>query len=382
MAQIDLQLDKDRFLNDILNMANFIVSDVRGYSRYHFSEFLSMNQISDELYGICIDDEDILNLKPHLVNKLRRSQDEEYDKFCYFVGQNTDFLYELFKNTVEYFNKINFVPFNFNDCIRRFSQEDGKGIILDFYSQYSDKYYNIVKRYFDENRIESGYELGPFLAAMFVGAVPIKSGYIFTNEKVINSKFLSTIVHEFGHVIDAETFTFPQQKTLGIWEDTLLEIPSTCFENIFVQQLTDKRIDYTGGLLLNNAIYLDLKESSEVLLETLKNESYCIDDEGDSLITTKDENDQEVEMFLPFREPLIYSLGNLFSLYFKELEKKDKVAFLKAFNNIITSRKEDSLENLICRLGVTPQDFATLKYVKSDIEENTMKLKKRFNYHS
>lgn len=382
MSQINMKIDRDRFLKDVLDMGNFIINDNKSYNRYHFLDFLSLNEFASEMYDIYIDEDEIFNFKPNLVDKLRRSQDMEFDKFCSFISKNGKFLYEVFKNTHDFFEKINFVPFCCDDCLKKFNQQEANDIIIDFYSQYGDKYYKIIKKYFDENRIEFGYDLGPATAAVFMPVIPMKSGYIFTDDRKLDSKFISYLVHEFGHVIDAETFIFPQQKIIGIWEDALLEIPSTCFENLFIQQLSDKKIDYTGGLLLNNAIYYDLNQSSKILTEVLKDDNLTIDEYGFAIYSYEDEEGNEVEIDIPLRESLIYSIGNLFALYFKELDKKDRRNFLKAFNDIITSRKEESLENLISRLDVTPSDFASLKYIKSNIEENNMKLKKRFNYYS
>ena len=63
---------------------------------------------------------------------------------------------------------------------------------------------------------------------------------------------MNSIVHEFGHVIDAERFIFPQQKTISILEDPLVEVPSTCFENLFTDYFYD--FDYIVGL--DDAIFL------------------------------------------------------------------------------------------------------------------------------
>ena len=43
---------------------------------------------------LIVDDEEIIKLKPHLVNKLRKSQDGEYEKLCCFL-ETMEFMYFL-----------------------------------------------------------------------------------------------------------------------------------------------------------------------------------------------------------------------------------------------------------------------------------------------
>ena len=129
MSQKNMKIDRERFLKDVLDMGNFIINDNKSYNRYHFLDFLSLNEFASEMYDTYIDEDEIFNFKPNLVDKLRRSQDMEFDKFCSFISRNGKFLYEVFKNTYDFFEKINFVSFCCDDCLKKFNQQEANDII-------------------------------------------------------------------------------------------------------------------------------------------------------------------------------------------------------------------------------------------------------------
>lgn len=383
MTDINLQINRGRLLSELETIGNFIVYNDVNINRYNINGFLNFNASSLKLFGMAIDPNILLKYRPDIFNDFKKRQIREIDNFYEFLINNRELLLELFKNAEDFFvNDISFQQFPYYDCFKNYNEQSFKDLVLNFYSQYSDKYYNIVKKYFDENRIQTGYDTKD-LAAMYIHSKLTSSGYIFLKDTKADSRTAASLVHELGHAISAETFVFPQQKNLGIFEDPYSEIPSTCFENLFTQQLIDKKIDYTGGLVLMNQLYTQIYNSSIINSSLLTMSEYSYDEDGKLYYSIVDDNNEIIEIDnYPIRDSLIYGLGHIIAIYFDKLDKKDRIQFLKAYNDIITSRKEYSFEELIKRLGISPNDFVELKYIKENIKDNDIKLRKRFNYHS
>lgn len=383
MADINLQINRGRLLSELETIGRYIINNDVNFQKYNINGFLNFNSIAANLYGVAIDPNIILEYKPDIFKKYKKIQDKEVDTFFDFLYANRDLLIETFKNANDFFSDdLNFIQFQYYDCFRKYNEEEFKNIILDFYHQYGDKYYSAVKKYFDEERIQTNYDTKDLLA-MFTYSKLVSSGYIFSNKAKIDTRFAATLVHELGHAINAETFVFPQQKNIGIISDPYSEIPSTCFEGIFAQQLVDKKIDYSGGLILLNQLYAQIYTCASAISTLLPLEEYVYDDECNLYFSLFDENDNHIGIdSFQIRDSIVYGLGHLTALYFNKIDKKDRKEFLKIYNDIVTGRKEYSFEDLINRLGITTSEFSQLKYVKEDIKENEMKLRKRFNYHS
>ena len=60
------------------------------------------------------------------------------------------------------------------------------------------------------------------------------------------------------------------------------------------------------------------------------------------------------------------------------IRKSSNKDFLKIYNNIMTLRKEATLDDIIAYTGINKEDFITGKCIKPMIEDDYMKLKKRF----
>lgn len=398
MAKIKLQIDEERMIDDLVTMANCIMSNVT-LNENDLSSFLILNMASANLFGVAVDEDEVFNSYLN-VKGCGKKANKDVLAFYSYVFKNRDLLLETYRNILKLFDEIELVDFANNKSYRGYSEKDLKNIILDFYSQYGDNYYNVVKRYFDENRIQTDYYHEGY-AGFFSGMSSLASGYLFSQYEDSNTCTASTLVHELGHVIDFETFLVPQQKELMILEDVLVEVPSTCFEGLFLKYLQDNKIDINGSLLLKNSDYNTLKSYAKIIDKSISPEEIALDEYGNVIVeATMDEiasateegfladnlNEEEKssisEIHYPTRMALIYSLGDILEMYFEKIDSSSKKEFIKVFNNIITSRKEASFEDIIRMLGVTPSDFASLKYIKDDIKDDQMKLKKRYNYYS
>ena len=222
---------------------------------------------------------------------------------------------------------------------------------------------------------------------------------------------MSSIAHELGHAIDAETFKFPQQKTISIFPDLLLEVPSAAYELGMYDYLKKNKIDvvsaldqYNDRFKMLDMTYSNLKECYDckngiidpagVFLKPvqvlIKKEDVIEDEEGKKLIELESnysfgslyEHDDEhylINLYkrLPFRDDIIYGLGYLFGLHLNEIKESSMKDFHKTLNSIITSRKERSVEDSIELLGISVDDFMSLKYVRDKIKSETKELKRK-----
>lgn len=400
MAKIDLQIDENRILSDLVMMANSIATNAP-INGSDINSFLILNDVSADLFNMAIDEEEIFSSYLDTKRIFHKPDIKEILTFYNYIFKNEVLLLETYRNFVKLFDEIELVDFTNIRNYRGYSDKDLKNIILNFFSQYGDNYYNIVKRYFDEGRIQTGYSIDESYAGFFSGMTSLASGYLISSFQDSNSYMGATLTHELGHVIDFETFLVPQQKELQILEDALVEVPSVCFEGLFLRYLIDNKIDVGGALLLKNVNYNAIKERAKIIDKSLSYDEFILDKSGDIVVNATEEEinksieegfidddmDEEVlsninHIYYPTRTALIYSLGDIFELYFEKLDASSKKEFIKVFNNIITSRKEASFEDIIRMLGVTPSDFASLKYIKDDIKDDQMKLKKRYNYYS
>ncbi len=330
-----------------------------------------------------------------------------------------ELFYDLFRNAYAYLKSIRYKLIPCFDCNREYSEKEFIDIILSFYSQYGDKYYNIVKKYFDEKRIHFDYvdkssDTNKDIGGFFTSLNWLNSGYIVAMFNKYSSVSMTALTHELGHAIDAETYRFPQQKVMNIFSDLLIEVPSTTFEFAMYDYLKKNKIDVDAPLVMYNnrfqvinAAYETLKKSNSretfINLEgnllvpetdTIKKEDIKYNDEGEIIVKTgeykldnlffdKDGNlivNKHLE--LPYRDDIIYSLGYLFALHLNQIKDLSTKEFLKVFNNLITSRKEANIEECIEMMGISVDDFVSGKLIREKIKGETKELKKRFNVYS
>ena len=106
-----------------------------------------------------------------------------------------------------------------------------KELLLEYFSQYGNQIYKIIKKYVDEERIELGDSMDPSASGVYFGSNLTKSGYITIHRnKKLSLYTLGVLAHELGHAIDFETLHYPQQKNMNLFSDVLIEVPSYHFE--------------------------------------------------------------------------------------------------------------------------------------------------------
>lgn len=372
--QKDFNIREKELLKDLVDIGNHVYNNKGHFDKNDFNSMCLFGTASFNVFGKTLDFEKMKEQKPELFKKFEKQRLKDIRNFYDFIRNNNEILLPLFTNAEKVLEE-SMVPILIErfDCSRRYNKEDFKNIILDFYG----KYYNVARKYFDENRIQTDYTSESYLG-MYIYSKLVSSGYVLLNEGLLDSKLAATLIHELGHAISAETFIFPQQKKLSLFSDIYVELPSIAFERLFAENLEKEKIDTTGGMIINNISNRQIYHYAQANSVFLTFNNFIYDSKTGDLLYKMIDDDTFYSYKL--RDSILYGLGHIFSLYFRYLDNNDRKEFLRVYNNIITSRGEATLEEMIKMLGISVEDFIDFKYVKDDIKEDTMKLKKRFNY--
>ena len=77
---------------------------------------------------------------------------------------------------------------------------------------------------------------------------------------------------------------------------------------------------------------------------------------------------------------MLYGLGYYFAFCFDVLkEQMENKEFLKHFNDVMTMRKESTLEEIIELSGVSYDDFVNSTLIRPKLEDRYVRTRKRFN---
>lgn len=374
MTDLSLKINKNEFINEMKIIMEYISNSNNKISDYDINSFLCFSSLAIELINNQADFERLSTMILNISDKQKAYIKRESKKFSKFILENKDVLNTIFNNAYNFFtDEIKFELCDKN-IFREYNYEEFRDLILNFFNQY--KYYNIVERYFDENRIQVGYSNGNY-EAIFMNSGITKSGYIMLKENIYNTNLASTLSHELGHAINSNIFLF-KRKNNNIFSDPYTEIPSACFETLFNEYIIDNQIDSLGGLILLNKIYSQIKNASTIKMIFPMFDENTMDNSGCVNLEYYNKNNQLIlTNKVQFRKSILYGLGYIMSLYFYELNMKDKKEFINSYEDIISKRKKYSLEEIINKLGISLYDFSELKYVKDNIIENNNKLVRR-----
>lgn len=279
------------------------------------------------------------------------------------------FLREFYVNVID----ADFINKPVINYVKRYNLNDFKDILMDYFKLYGKDTESIVKKYFDDGRIQMNYKLDG-MDGLFLGTICNKSGYIFTTKDKLDTNSLVIIAHELGHAIDNEKFFFSQHKK-AYFDDVLGETPSTFFELGLIDYLKKNKIDEVGASLLFRNRLLRIARSttgiSRFIVHRQNNDVMDIDLEGNVIV-----DDGTV---IPLRDRIIYGLGYYLAIFTQTLLDGDYTDFMKDFYTFLSTRKECDFESSLETLGLSQCDLMNTNIIKSKIEENSMILKKRFN---
>ena len=345
-----MEIDKDKLLLDLYKTrTNLIHSPSRDDIIYSFESFVALNNAYSSIAGMFFDTDKIF-----LDNTgTKKMLDDVYFKsvmeFYSYAQLNEKTIKSIFSNYDKFMNEIGFEECPYYNKMNKYDEKTFKDVILSYYATYGNKIYNIIKKYFDENRIEMCYEKveEDDLAAAFAHITNLKTGYIVSIHNNYNSWSMTDLVHELGHAIDAELYLFPQQKKVSVFSDILCEIPSTTYEMGFLNYLINNNIDSSARIIKNYKHSL-LADASDEL-----NYIYSLCDINTDYAGNLYDDNGNV---YPFREMLLYGLGYYFAYNLNYLKDNDTKDFNKIFYNIISSRNDIiHIEDFADKMGISKE---------------------------
>ena len=361
-----MDIDKDQLIKETARLGNTLYNGVSlDRVAREYSSFMAMNSIIGNLVGGCLDYNIVFKNQPEMPRYIKKDHDRSMMNFYNKVLREFHLYKQICTNTLTSYLDSEIEDYMLGGNLRHYSEADAKAILLDYFSQYGEKAYNIAKKMIDENRIQMGYqyENSPSMA-FHTGSVILQSGYICLQQDKYDTSTLSFLAHEIGHAIDKELFYYPQQKKIKIYDDPFNEVPSTFFELGMLSYLKEEGIDPNGALLLES-FYINIMYARQYhILETL----------------TEMEKTGRIEITEEFREWILYGIGYYMALAMNEESRKNPMEYFRTFTDMICSRNECNFEQLIEVAGLDSETFFNGDFIKDKMNTQKMKLKKRYGY--
>ncbi len=366
-----LQIDDDRLSREVYVTRELLKSGNREFIKREYDSFILLN--GSLFLNFPRKDYDLSDLKfrQQISHSLKRLDRNAFWDFMYFIWSNKELLKDMGGHVIDLSDEIDYKNIPYFDVCKTYSEKQFIDIILSYYATFGNKIYGIVKKYFDEKRINMGSIPLPGTTGFFSQFIWLNSGYIFSKYSNFGGPSIANVVHELGHAIDAELFLFPQQKKNQLFNDMFVEIPAISFETGFYDYLQDTNIDRLGGKILANNRATNLFFNLERANLALSDEDLMVYENG----LAKDSKGYGYQL----RKDLLYGLGSIFAYHLNEIRKNSIEDFLKILNNLATSRKEMSLEEAINMTGFDLEEFVSCSNIKTHLNENCLTLKKRYN---
>lgn len=363
-----MNINKQQLVDETAKLGNSLYNGL-SYDRVgrEWSSFLAMNSIIANLTGYCLNHNIIFQDKPEMHKFIQKDNDRSLVNFYTKVLSERDLYTELFRNYVIKYSESEMSDLLLGSKFKGYSDKDAKDIILSYFSEYGDKTYQIVKRMFDEDRIQMGYQFDSSPSFAFhTGSVLLEKGYVCMYPEKFDTTTLSFFAHEMGHVIDKEIFYYPQQKKMKIYDDPFNEIPSSFYDWGMIDYLIENGIDVNGATTYKAFQMNQLFVRSLYLAKMLMSDTLQADD-----LDEISEN---------FRQLFLYGIGYYTSLAMNELSRENPSEYFKYYTNLICSRGECDYISLIENGGIHPDKFISGELLQSKIDKEVKSLKKRYGY--
>ena len=401
----NINIDGDKLLSDLFSMRS-VFSQATSFDAISvdYATFSDLNKTCAIITDYMCSESKMFCDPKRTQKMLDRRRYKAINFFINFINENQETRIDLFSNFTHILDDLDFQWIPFFDFNRRYNEKDFIDLILSYYSTYGDKYYNIVKKYFDENRVQMGlYDLQmdffekvfklcktdeqrknvvenyypDLLHDGFFGSLTnLSSAYIMSDYNSLTSLSATALVHEFGHAIDAELFLFPQKKKIDNFSDLFVEIPASTFELCFLDYLEKNKIDEDYSVVNFNNKCIEIDNKTEEIFPVLSAKNPDLTTDGRIII--KGETEEE-DVEYNFRDDVMYGLSYYFGMCLSIIREQDPKEFLRVLNNIMTTRKEITLEEAINKSGIPYDDFISGEFVRPKVEEKYLKLTKRFN---
>ena len=143
----------------------------------------------------------------------------------------------------------------------------------------------------------------------------------------------------------------------------------------FYDYLIRNKINKDGSMILKNEKLTRMSDTFATLYRTPKEYFEIVD----PIIL---QSDSDYNKRSAFRNDLIYGLGIYITIHLMHLRRNmSNEEFMKELYNFISLRKERTLKESVEGLGIDYDDFITGTFVYPEVEESSLKLKRRFQNH-
>lgn len=361
---------QERLINDLKKLREYYKDHQKKSDlTYDFPTFYSLDSLASPILGFSFGPTSLLKGEREAIMITTRSY-KDIIELNNIIRKEYNEIYELFSNLDNLAYEIDYPLLPYYKHVRGFSEKDFTDILLSFLSEQGNDFYNLAKKYMDEDRIIMGYKNEGVQTAMYLGIRMLQSGYILMRHSTFNTYSLSSLIHEFGHAYDREKFMFKQQKRINNFQDILLEVPSSFLELEFYDYLIRNKINDKGAQILKNERLSRMFDTYATIYDI--DETYFKEKNRTKILGKKDYKER-----CKIREELIYGLGIYIGLHLQYLKNNmsDK-EFMKEFYNLLSSRKERTITESIEGLGINIDDFISGTYVYPTIKESSKLLKK------
>lgn len=335
------------------------------------------------------------------IEYINRMMDRGIHEVCDFYNQHR----EVVQNGLQSFEKAlrsdNVLEMTPTYQLQNISFKTFKELLFEYYSQYGNQIYKIIKKYVDEGRIELGDSLDPSASGVYFGSNLTKSGYITIHKnKKLSLYTLSVLVHELGHAIDFETLHYPQQKNINLFSDSLIEVPSYHFEIGFLDFLIKNNIHPNDAHALMTSLYQELSYFGKAYDALFNMDDFFIEDggyvtnldgqfidyEGNPIMEEEHEEDEDCDCCesktrkMDATEVLKYGLGMYIATQTNELASQDREAYIKDLLRFTTMRKESSFIESLERLGISQEQFESASIIEPRVKDELTLTRKMWKF--
>ena len=361
-----MDIDKQQLLDESRMLGNALYNGLsKDRIAREYSAFIAFNSIVNHLLGICLNVGIILDKYPNMVRFVNNEHDRSLSNFYTRILREKDLFEEVFCNHSFIYNESEMDNYTCGGKLRGYSVKDAKDIMLSYFSQYGNKVYSVVKRYFDENRVQLGFHDSSFDAvAFFTGSVLLEKGYICVTHDRFSTSTLGYLAHEFGHVIDKEFFYHPQQKKIRVYDDPFNEVPSAFFDWGMMDFLQKNKIDENGALALKEFYY---------------NQIFCRNLYLSHMINHPQLKLEGIDLSEGFRELCLYGMGYDIALAMNEVASENREGYMKYFTNLICSRNEADFVTMLENGGINSSEYINGDILDRNINLTLKQMKKRYN---
>lgn len=330
---------------------------------------------------------------------INKMMDRGLHDLCAFYNQNGDIIQKGLTSYERILRSDPVLEMSPTYQLQHISFPMFKELLFEYYSQYGNQIYKIVKKYVDEGRIELGDSLDPTASGVYFGSNITKSGYITIHRNKKLSLFtLGVLVHELGHAIDFETLHYPQSKNMNLFSDVLIEVPSYHFEMGLYDFLIKNNIHPNDAHALMSSLYQELSYFGKSFDALFNMKDFFIEDggyvtnqdgkfvdyEGKEIEETEDLDEEECDCKGPRKmdatEVLKYSLGMYIAVQTNQLASQDREAYIKDLLRFTTLRKESSLIESLERLGISQEQFETASIIEPRIKDELTLTRKMWKF--